>query len=100
MPYADRRDPLLTMKLNYADSIKPHSSDELYEALCMKAVNQSIGRAIRHINDYAVIVLLDCRYKRPKTIKLLPNWISRSTVCPDTFQQAIHIVNHFFAVRK
>lgn len=32
---------------------------EYYTNLCMKAVNQSVGRAIRHIGDYATIVLAD-----------------------------------------
>ena len=53
-----------------------------YENLCMKAVNQSIGRAIRHSRDYACIVLADVRYERPNVIKRLPQWIaSQLQVC-------------------
>ncbi|GAB4815219.1 hypothetical protein N2152v2_002265 [Parachlorella kessleri] len=38
------------------------ASREYYENLCMKAVNQCIGRVIRHRGDYAAILLVDCRY--------------------------------------
>lgn len=36
-------------------------SAEYLENLCMKSVNQSIGRVIRHKGDFAAIVLCDAR---------------------------------------
>ncbi|CAN0285152.1 unnamed protein product, partial [Ectocarpus sp. 8 AP-2014] len=36
---------------------------EYYSSICMRAVNQSIGRSIRHAGDYASILLVDERYK-------------------------------------
>jgi chromosome transmission fidelity protein 1 len=96
LPYPDRRDTLLQMKLKYADSIRPGSSTELYESICMKAVNQSIGRAIRHIKDFAAIILLDHRYRKQKIQTLLPNWISKSLVSPHSFNEVTtHLLTFF-----
>lgn len=44
----------------------------------MKAVNQCIGRAVRHREDYATVLLLDGRYARQNTLRLLPGWIQGS----------------------
>jgi chromosome transmission fidelity protein 1 len=38
---------------------------EYYEGLCFKAVNQCIGRVIRHKGDYAVVILVDTRWVSP-----------------------------------
>ncbi|KAF3066395.1 ATP-dependent RNA helicase chl1 [Daldinia childiae] len=48
---------------------------DFYENACMRAVNQSIGRAIRHRNDYAAIVLVDRRFAADRIKTKLPGWI-------------------------
>ncbi|KAI5460342.1 helicase C-terminal domain-containing protein [Mariannaea sp. PMI_226] len=48
---------------------------DFYENACMRAVNQSIGRAIRHRGDYASIVLVDRRYGTDRIRGKLPGWI-------------------------
>lgn len=70
-----------------------------YERLCMTAVNQCIGRAIRHRNDYAAIVLLDQRYARPATTAQLPAWIVHGAglrAAPPTFGEAQRLLCQFF----
>ena len=51
------------------------ASSSFVENVCMRAVNQSIGRAIRHKTDYASIVLLDRRYSNTRIQRKLPAWI-------------------------
>lgn len=52
-----------------------------YEILvAMKTVNQAVGRAIRHKDDYAAIVLLDSRYQHLKD-KLSPWLQSKTKIC-------------------
>jgi chromosome transmission fidelity protein 1 len=51
---------------------------DFYENACMRAVNQCIGRAIRHRNDWAAILLVDKRYSSPRIQGKLPHWIRSS----------------------
>ncbi|KAI1802526.1 DNA repair helicase [Daldinia bambusicola] len=56
-------------------TIAKQAARDFYENACMRAVNQSIGRAIRHRNDYAAIVLVDRRFAADRIKTKLPGWI-------------------------
>ncbi|GKB85790.1 ATP-dependent DNA helicase DDX11 [Tanacetum coccineum] len=81
---------------------------EYYENLCMKAVNQSIGRAIRHINDYAAILLVDTRYTTDSFKKnfshptdKLPSWIKDRLVSKTSNYGEVHrLLHQFFKFHK
>lgn len=76
MPYPNKTSPELVQKMKYLEeNLKQGSGNEYYENLCMKAVNQCIGRAVRHIRDYATILLLDERYGQARIQEKLPEWI-------------------------
>lgn len=55
----------------------------------MRAVNQSIGRAIRHKNDYAAIFLVDRRYVTPRIQSKLPAWLKGSIRTQDDSWQIV-----------
>lgn len=75
---------------------------EFYENACMRGVNQSIGRAIRHKGDYASILLLDRRYKAPRIEGKLPAWIRQGIVKggADGFGQVVESLRTFFEGKK
>jgi chromosome transmission fidelity protein 1 len=101
MPYPDLRDPILQEKLKHSDTLEPNTnaSKRAYEALCMRSVNQSIGRSIRHVKDYAAILLVDRRYSQPRVIAQLPRWIERSVVVAETFATVKEKLEGFFSSR-
>ncbi|KAM5341850.1 hypothetical protein ACJ41O_014881 [Fusarium nematophilum] len=61
---------------------------DFYENACMRAVNQSIGRAIRHRGDYAAIVLVDRRYGTDRIRGKLPGWI-RGGLVSDSHEKGL-----------
>ena len=76
---------------------------DFYENACMRAVNQSIGRAIRHKGDYASILLIDRRYKTPRIEGKLPGWIRQGVVKGSEgsdFREVIARVKAFFESKK
>jgi chromosome transmission fidelity protein 1 len=51
---------------------------EFAENVCMRAVNQAIGRAVRHKDDWSAILLFDTRYAQKRISDKLPGWIRAS----------------------
>jgi chromosome transmission fidelity protein 1 len=51
---------------------------DFFENACMRAVNQCVGRAIRHKGDFAAIMMLDRRYGTQRIQNKLPKWIRGS----------------------
>ncbi|NXM02989.1 DDX11 helicase, partial [Tyrannus savana] len=93
MPYPNIKSPELQEKMAWLDQTMPRAAGQapsrvLIENLCMKAVNQSIGRAIRHQKDFASILLLDHRYARPAIFNKLPQWIRERTQVKPAFGSA------------
>ncbi|XP_076635339.1 ATP-dependent DNA helicase DDX11 [Colletes latitarsis] len=99
MPYPNIKSLELQEKIKYLNkNVKPDAGQNFYENSCMKAVNQCIGRAVRHINDYSSVILFDKRYCQ-KT-KALPHWIQRTVIIHNTFGNMIGSVAKFFAKKK
>lgn len=82
---------------------------EYYEDLCMKAVNQCVGRVIRHRNDYAAIVLADARWCSGNCgvmqgsfdglsgpLRKLPEWIQGSLTVCKSFGDAYGRLHRFY----
>jgi len=69
LPYPNKTSPVLVEKMAFLDEKRKANPANLsgaayYESLCMKAVNQAIGRCIRHRDDHAAIMLVDERYSQ------------------------------------
>lgn len=115
LPFPNIRSAVWQAKIKYIEekTHKQHSGMEaekkasaaaagrdFYENACMRAVNQCIGRAIRHVNDYAAIVMIDRRYETPRIQAKLPGWIRGSLVASPSerpAQMTVQRLSKFFA---
>ena len=80
--------------------LQKDAAKDFYENACMRAVNQSVGRAIRHKEDYATILLLDRRYERESIKNKLPGWIRESLAKSSGFEEAVRGIKGFFEAKR
>ena len=80
IPFANLIDKRIKLKIDYMNNKKNNNNkinsiggNEWYLIDAMTAVNQSLGRVIRHINDYGVMICIDERYIN--YIKYFSFWI-------------------------
>lgn len=80
LPLAPYDDPKIKLKRKYLDENRTvenqmHSGEEWYNLLAVRAVNQAIGRVIRHKNDYGAILLFDFRFNLQHNQRGISPWI-------------------------
>ena len=80
LPFPPLKDPRVILKQKYLDDNRNKdngmlSGNEWYGLEAIRAVNQAIGRVIRHKNDYGAILLCDNRFNSSQNQVKLSAWI-------------------------
>ena len=83
IPYLAAKAPEVTAKKRYnssATGVRDHlpSGDDWYALQAFRALNQGVGRCIRHRRDYGAVVLLDERFGRDELRQRISRWVLRS----------------------
>lgn len=72
------------------------SESEWYCAKAMITLNQTIGRIIRHKNDYGMVFLMDARMSSQGQMNRLSKWLSPYICISENSQEIIFSIKNFF----
>nr|XP_042132911.1 regulator of telomere elongation helicase 1 isoform X7 [Peromyscus maniculatus bairdii] len=108
LPYPPRRDPRVVLKMQFLDELRSRSGaggqclsgQEWYQQQASRAVNQAIGRVIRHRHDYGAIFLCDHRFAYADARAQLPSWVRPYLKVYDNFGHVVRDVAQFFRVAQ
>ncbi|KAK7200228.1 helicase [Novymonas esmeraldas] len=107
IPYANHTDLFVRLKREYITSVapqrplvhgRPFTGDDWYRNEAMRAVNQCIGRVIRHKDDYGLVLLADERFEG--LLGGVSDWVRQRTRLFADFRGAYAAVAQFFAARR
>ncbi len=99
IPYPNVSDPRVMAQKEYYEKMERGMGRKWYLDHSFNAVNQSLGRAWRHKDDYAVGILLDARYSWRENRRRLSPWLAERTTYVDPrtpFQTVERMIRTFF----
>lgn len=76
------------------------SGDEWYALQAVRAVNQAVGRAIRHKNDFGIVLLCDERFSGASVRSQLSKWLRPHIDVAPSFEAARSSIESFFNFAK
>lgn len=103
LPFGPYKDPKIILKRKYLDENRTKenrmlSGWEWYVLDAVRAVNQAIGRVIRHKNDYGAIFLCDKRFSRNQ--KNISSWIKNELHSNQPLDKIINELERFYENSK
>ncbi|KAJ4702299.1 Fanconi anemia group J protein-like [Melia azedarach] len=100
IPFPNINDIQVSLKKKYNDAYKSSrdllSGNEWYCHQAFRALNQAIGRCIRHRFDYGAIILLDERFLEERNRGYISKWLRRSIRQYDSFHTSLEELKSFF----
>lgn len=103
LPFPPKMDAKVRLKMNFLDeslrsgkSSKGLSGREWYRQQASRAVNQAVGRVIRHKQDFGAILLCDARFTYPDALQQLPCWMRPYVKVYNEFGLVQRDLIHFF----
>jgi Fanconi anemia group J protein len=99
IPFPSTKDLKIQLKMKYNSNRSVVDSDYLngnywYSLQAFRAVNQALGRCIRHLKDYGALFLIDSRYTDKKAS--LARWLSKSFVTYSNFGKMNEKLKEFY----
>ncbi|ENN80564.1 hypothetical protein YQE_03016, partial [Dendroctonus ponderosae] len=101
LPYPPLKDPRVILKRRYLDACHAQDKDYLtgqtwYSLEASRAVNQAIGRVIRHRHDYGAILLLDERFNGLQVRNQMSMWLRNHIKVVNKYGEVIRDLSQFF----
>ncbi|KAG0710781.1 Regulator of telomere elongation helicase 1 [Chionoecetes opilio] len=101
LPYPPFKDPRVMLKQKYLDEARARRKHGLtgqawYNLEASRAVNQAVGRVIRHKDDYGAIILCDSRFASVHFKSQLSAWIRPHIVNYNKFGPVMKNISQFF----
>ena len=99
IPYPAAMDPVTKAKREYNDKIcridkKAISGSRWYEVQAFRAINQALGRCLRHSEDWGAILLVDVRWGEGDYLTNVSKWLRRMAYPVGDYQD-YRIVSNF-----
>ncbi|KAJ2745055.1 hypothetical protein GGI20_002464 [Coemansia sp. BCRC 34301] len=110
IPYPAFKDVKVVLKREYNDarsnpSLVPSDQGLLlpgskwYDIQAFRAINQALGRCLRHKMDWGVIIMLEARFAQPRNVARLSKWVRKHMCFYHTFEEAKLDLDAFYKAR-
>ncbi|KAL3343670.1 hypothetical protein AABB24_027276 [Solanum stoloniferum] len=104
IPFATRTDPKVRLKREFLDqqmALQPTGSkvltgEDWYTQQATRAVNQAVGRVIRHKHDFGAIIFCDERFTYSNRQSQISRWIQPHIKCHSKFGEVVFSLTRFF----
>lgn len=104
MPFATPTDAKVRLKREYLDkqgtpsnkNTKMLTGEEWYVQQAARAVNQAVGRVIRHRHDYGAIIYCDERFVWPNYQSQMSYWLRPHIKCYSKYGEVVQGLTRFF----